>query len=167
MALTPKQQFLEDYDNEHAITTRLLHAYPSDKLDLRPHEKSKTARELAWVFALERYLGMKGWHDEFAKGLPSGSPPPPPENWSEQLTAIEKAHRDFRDLIDSTPDAQWFETIHFFTGPKKMGQLTRINYLWFLLFDQIHHRGQFSIYLRMAGGKVPSIYGPSADEPWI
>ena len=32
--------------------------------------------------------------------------------------------------------------------------------------DQIHHRGQFSIYLRMAGGKVPSIYGPSADaEP--
>ena len=28
-------------------------------------------------------------------------------------------------------------------------------------------RGQFSVYLRMAGGKVPSIYGPSADEPWM
>lgn len=39
--------------------------------------------------------------------------------------------------------------------------------LWFLLFDEIHHRGQFSIYLRMADGKVPSIYGPSADEPWM
>jgi hypothetical protein len=26
---------------------------------------------------------------------------------------------------------------------------------------------QFSIYLRMADGKVPSIYGPSADEPWF
>jgi len=24
-----------------------------------------------------------------------------------------------------------------------------------------------SVYLRMAGGKVPSIYGPSADEPWM
>jgi uncharacterized damage-inducible protein DinB len=35
-----------------------------------------------------------------------------------------------------------------------------------MLHDQIHHRGQFSVYLRMVGGKVPSIYGPSGDEPW-
>ena len=35
-----------------------------------------------------------------------------------------------------------------------------------LLLDHIHHRGQFTIYSRMAGGKVPQIYGPSADEPW-
>jgi len=35
-----------------------------------------------------------------------------------------------------------------------------------MLDDQIHHRGQLSVYVRMAGGKVPSIYGPSADEPW-
>lgn len=33
--------------------------------------------------------------------------------------------------------------------------------------DSVHHRGQFSVYLRLAGGKVPSIYGPSADEPWM
>jgi uncharacterized damage-inducible protein DinB len=26
-----------------------------------------------------------------------------------------------------------------------------------------HHRGQLSTYLRAMGGKVPSIYGPSAD----
>ena len=32
--------------------------------------------------------------------------------------------------------------------------------------DQVHHRGQFSVYLRMAGGKVPSITVPPADEPW-
>jgi uncharacterized damage-inducible protein DinB len=36
-----------------------------------------------------------------------------------------------------------------------------------MLCDQIHHRGQFSVYLRMADGKVPSIYGPSLDEPWM
>jgi uncharacterized damage-inducible protein DinB len=28
----------------------------------------------------------------------------------------------------------------------------------------IHHRGQLSAYMRPMGGKVPSIYGPSADE---
>jgi uncharacterized damage-inducible protein DinB len=37
-------------------------------------------------------------------------------------------------------------------------------FLWFILFDAIHHRGQLSAYLRPMGGKVPSIYGPSADS---
>jgi hypothetical protein len=27
----------------------------------------------------------------------------------------------------------------------------------------VHHRGQLSTYLRAMGGKVPGIYGPSAD----
>ena len=29
----------------------------------------------------------------------------------------------------------------------------------------VHHRGQLSTYLRAMGGKVPAIYGGSADEP--
>jgi uncharacterized damage-inducible protein DinB len=36
---------------------------------------------------------------------------------------------------------------------------------WGFLFDAIHHRGQLSVYIRPMGGKVPSIYGPSADVP--
>ena len=27
-----------------------------------------------------------------------------------------------------------------------------------------HHRGQMTVYLRLTGAKVPSIYGPSADD---
>jgi uncharacterized damage-inducible protein DinB len=34
-----------------------------------------------------------------------------------------------------------------------------------MIHDQIHHRGQMTVYMRLAGGKVPSIYGPSADDP--
>ena len=76
-------------------------------------------------------------------------------------TYFGQAHKDFRDLLASTPDEEWSQTVHFFTGPKQMGEYTRANFAWFLLFDQIHHRGQLSIYLRMAGGKLPSIYGPT------
>jgi uncharacterized damage-inducible protein DinB len=32
-----------------------------------------------------------------------------------------------------------------------------------LLLDAIHHRGQLSTLIRPMGGKVPAIYGPSAD----
>jgi uncharacterized damage-inducible protein DinB len=164
--MTPKEHFLEAYEQEHARTLRVLRAYPTDKLDLRPHARSKTARDLAWMFVLERRLGTTVFNDELAKGGPSGVPPAAPESWDEILRALEKAHSDFGDLVRGTPDEKLAENVKFFAGPKTLGDFTRLYMAWFLLFDQIHHRGQFSIYLRMADGKVPSIYGPSGDEPW-
>jgi uncharacterized damage-inducible protein DinB len=166
-AQTPKQQFLASNEREHATTMRVLRAYPTDKLDLRPHPKCKTARELAWMFVLERGLGTRLMNNEFAKGVPSSAPPAPPESWQEILDALEKAHKDYADLVASIPDEKISEPVKFFTAPKTLGDVPRIELLWFLLADQIHHRGQFSIYLRMADAKVPSIYGPSADEKWF
>lgn len=162
-----KEQFLNAYDREHATTMRLLRAYPADQLELRPHAKCKTAHELAWVFVVERGLGTRLWHDEFASGVPSGTPPTPPQNWNDLLAALDKAHTEFGNLVRSASDDQLQQKVHFFVAPKTMGEMTRLDMLWFMLSDQIHHRGQFSIYQRMAGGKVPSIYGPSADEPWM
>ena len=52
-------------------------------------------------------------------------------------------------------------------GGKPMMTMPRIACIRGMIMNHIiHHRGQFSVYLRMAGGKVPSIYGPSADEKW-
>jgi uncharacterized damage-inducible protein DinB len=164
---TPKEQFLEAYNREHAITMRVLRAYPSDKLDLRPHPKCKTARELAWVFVAERGLGTMVMNDAFASGPPSGEMPPPPDSWDELLAAVEKNHADFGAFLKATPDDKMLETVKFFTGPGQLGDIRRMDFCWFLLSDEIHHRGQFSVYLRMADGKVPSIYGPSKDEPWM
>ena len=59
------------------------------------------------------------------------------------------------------------KTVQFPVGPGKMGDFRAMDVLWTSLMDQVHHRGQFSVYLRLAGAKVPSIYGPSADEPWM
>ena len=36
--------------------------------------------------------------------------------------------------------------------------------VWLFHFDEIHHRGQLSTYLRPMGAKVPSIYGASGDS---
>lgn len=162
---TAKQQFLDVYEQEHARTMRVLRAYPADQAELRPHAMCKTARELAWIFVLERGLGTMVFNDAFATRGPSAEPPKAPE-WNAVLTALEQAHKDFGDLVRATPDEKLGETVKFFVAPKTMGDVRRMDLLWFLLHDQIHHRGQFSIYLRMAGGKVPSIYGPSGDEPW-
>jgi uncharacterized damage-inducible protein DinB len=163
---SPKEQFLDSYEREHATTMRVLRAYPADKVDLKPHEMCKSAKDLAWVFVVERGLGNLVYNKQYPpKDGTSGMTPP--ESWEQVLSSLEKAHKDFGDMVRSTPDDQLHEMVTFFTGPKQMGEISRLQLIWFLLMDQIHHRGQFSIYLRMAGGKVPSIYGPTADEPWM
>ena len=163
----PKQTFLDNYDKENAVTMRVLRAFPKDKADFRPTPQNKPARELAWTFVLERGLGAKVWEDHFAKNAPSGKPPAVPETFPEIVSAFEKASKDWRQLIASTSDAELEKKVHFFVGPKQMGEYSRLDFAWFLLHDEIHHRGQMTVYLRAAGGKVPSIYGPTADEPWI
>ncbi len=162
---SPKQQFLDAWEREHAITMRLLRAYPTDKLDLKPHPRCKSARDLAWVFVTESILGTHAFHNNLAAVL-SGTGTVAPKEWSDLLAAVEAAHKDYGEMVRETPADELEQMVKFFTAPKTMGDITRIDLLWFLLFDQIHHRGQFSIYARMADGKVPSIYGPSADEPW-
>ncbi|MGQ0766559.1 MAG: DinB family protein [Gemmatimonadota bacterium] len=164
---SPKAVFLDAYEREHATTMKVLRAYPTDKLDLTPHEKCKTARDLAWVFVLERGLGHMVFNNAFASGMPPLEMPKAPESWDTILAEVEKSHNQFGDLVRNTAEEKLFEQVRFFTGPKALSDVGRIDFLWFLLHDEIHHRGQFSIYLRMAGGKVPSIYGPSADEPWM
>jgi len=166
---SPKQLFLQSYEREHAITMRVLRAYPPEKSELQPHPKCKTARELAFIFALERGLATMVFEDAFgAGGGPSpGKTPSPPDSWSEVLAAVEKTHKEFGEVVRATPDEKLFEKVKFFTAPKTLGDVTRLDFLWFILSDEIHHRGQFSVYLRMADAKVPSIYGPSGDEPWM
>ena len=164
--MSRKESFLRTYDREHETTMRVLRAYPPDKLDLKPTERSNSARQLAWTFVMERGLGTKVWNDELARGIGGRTPAEPPESWEELLSALEKAHADFRKIVAEASEEDLNAEVHFFTAPKTMGTYTRHEFIWFLLHDEIHHRGQFSVYLRMAGGKVPSIYGPTADEPW-
>ena len=42
-------------------------------------------------------------------------------------------------------------------------QMPAVNFVSLCVKHSVHHRGQLSAYLRAMGGKVPGIYGPSAD----
>src|SRR5689334_15779016 len=82
-----REQFLDAYEREHAKTMKVLRAYPPDKSELQPHPRCKPARELAWIFALERGLGKAGLANAFAGGSRGGSPPPAPDSWEAVLSA--------------------------------------------------------------------------------
>lgn len=161
--MTEKQKFLESWEREFQTTFKVLKAYPPGKLDLKPHERSRAARELAWNFVIgEQVIGQViGGKVDFS------NMPPPPKTLQEILAAYEKTHREMLGKVSKLDEAAFNASIKFPTGPKQIGDVRRGDIFWLITTDQVHHRGQFSVYLRMAGGKVPSIYGPSADEPWM
>ena len=161
-----KEQFLKAYEQEYATTVRVVRAYPTNQSELRPQEMCRTARELAWIFVIEQAMREKAMTTGFDWTVPPAMPPAP-DSVDAVLAAFEHGHDRLMKFVRDLPEERLTTTIKFPTAPRTMSDVPLIDFLWMTLFDQIHHRGQFSIYLRMAGGKVPSIYGPTADEPWF
>ena len=151
------------YTREHANTRKQLHAFPADKSSFKPHERSNTAHQLGWTFVVDEMLILKALTNEPVLG---GGFPPAPATWAEVLDAFDAVHVKVLAAA-GTADEATLKPVAFFVAPKKTGDYAPVDFLWFILSDQIHHRGQLSVYVRMAGGKVPSIYGPTADEPWF
>ena len=162
--MTEKEMFLQTWDNEYLTTLKLLRAYPPAKADFKPAEKSRTAKELAWMFVNQEQVldgCIKGQID-FSVGSR-----PTPANFSDVISAFEKGHREMLDKVKKWPEEDFNRTTAFPVGPKQVAEVRKGQICWTMLMDAVHHRGQLSVYLRMVGAKVPSIYGPSADEPWM
>ena len=159
-----KRQFLESYKREHATTMKVLKAFPADQQDFKPHPTSNTALQLAWTFAVEQMIGSEALKGPLNLGAGF---PKPPATWAEVVAAFDAQYNKVLKQVESASDEDLLQPVAFPSGPGQMGEQPRIGLLWFMLMDQIHHRGQLSVYVRMTGGKVPSIYGPSKDEPWF
>jgi uncharacterized damage-inducible protein DinB len=159
-ALTPMTaQFLQTFEAEHRTTLRVLKAVPGDKLDFRPHERSYSAGELAWHIAYSS-LGL-------AKLVATGSfdayqQPPAPAALDEIVQGAETFYEQTCAVVRGLTAEQLARNIEIAGGKFS---LPASALLWSaVLFHQIHHRGQLSVYIRMMGGKVPAIYGPSGDD---
>lgn len=161
--MSEKDMYLGAFEQEYQTTLKVLRAYPAAKAELKPSERSMSARELAWTMTLNQMAVepiLQG------KLMPEGMPQAP-ATWAEVLASFEGAHKQITAKLAQIKDEAMNGTVHTIVGPKKEGDMRTGSMLWMMLSDTIHHRGQFSVYLRIAGGKVPSIYGPSGDEPWM
>ena len=161
--MTEKEQFLSVLEREFPTTMKVLKAFPSTKGDIKPHAKSKSARELAWNFVTEEKASAQALDG----AIDFNKMPPAPASLQDIISTFEREHRAFVERIKKTPEAELNKSVKFFTGPKRMEDMRKMDVLWFMLMDSVHHRGQMSVYLRIADAKVPSIYGPTADEPWM
>ena len=158
-----RERFLRFYERESATTRKLLAAYPGEHCELKPHERSNSAMALARTFVIEQVMILKGLRGTLDLG---GGWPKTAETWDGLLAEFDSTREEILNLLRSSDDSIMNGTVTFFVAPKQTGPYSTADFVNFMTHDQIHHRGQLSVYLRMAGAKVPSIYGPSADEPW-
>ncbi len=161
--MNPKQQFADVWAKENATTRRVLTSVPSEMGNARPIENMPSVKDLSFVFS-------KG-QTAIATALSGrwewpGRVPPMPDTWDGVLSAFDATTTMVRDAIATAPLSRLDETIEFYVGPKRTASTPVAEVIWFMLLDSIHHRGQLSVFLRALKAKVPSIYGPSADEPW-
>src|SRR5205814_5427718 len=141
-----RQQFLDAFERESAITLKVIDAFPSDQGEFKPHPKSSSARQLAWTFSVEAGAIVAGLKNQFEI---KGGFPPAPNTWSEVVEAFKKTREKVIAALSEARDEDLAGTVKFFTGPKTMGDIPKIDMFWFMLSDQIHHRGQLSVYVRL------------------
>ena len=89
---------------------------------------------------------------------------PTPGTVKEILDTYDKHHDTITKNLHALPTSRWERKVPFTFEGKEIMNETGYGNAWGFFFDQIHHRGQLSTYLRPMGSTVPSIYGPSADE---
>jgi uncharacterized damage-inducible protein DinB len=159
-----RERFRKFYDRESGVTRKVLSAFPGHEAEFKPHDRSNSAKALASTFVIEQIMILKALKGEFSLG---GGWPKTADTWDGLLAEFDAGREEILQLLGNAHNDSLDGTIVFFTGPGKTGDIPLADFVNFMTHDQIHHRGQLSVYLRMAGGKVPAIYGPSADEPWM
>ena len=152
--------YLQRWEPDQPAFVRVLRALPADNLDYKPHERSSSAGDLAWQLAEE--LRVLSEVDE--SGAINWEAKPRPASLDEIVAAYEANAERLRSVVGSMEDARWDGEGRFLFGGQEAWKATVSDIFWGFFLDSIHHRGQLSAYNRPMGGKVPSIYGPSADD---
>jgi len=155
---------LPEFDQEMAATRRVIERVPDDNPDWKPHHKSFSIAHLAQLLAwMPGWIGQTLTSTELDLAAGGGYST---ERTDVLLKTFDENVRTSREAIaaakDSDYDVPWSLKMKgnvLFTLPRGVVVRQHISHL-------SHHRGQMTVYLRLLGLSVPSIYGPTADESW-
>ena len=154
------QFFASRWNDEMPRFARVLRALPNERLDYKPHDKCTPAGNLAWQIAVE----AGNLSELLDSGVVNFVVPPCPGSNEEIASTFEKNAKAIEAKLGSVDEAKWSGPAKFNMNGQTVWETTVEDMFWGYIFDMVHHRGQLAAYIRPMGGKVPSIYGPSADD---
>jgi uncharacterized damage-inducible protein DinB len=157
--MTLREFFLERFKAERPTFLRVINAVPMDRRDYTPNERSATAEGLIWKLTSELQTCLDAVVDHKGDwGMTAGP------SMEEMIERYRRISDELETRVTKMTEDEWMQTAKFYFNGQFVYDQPVGQALWFVLFDAIHHRGQLTTYLRPMGSKVPSIYGPSADE---
>lgn len=166
-----KDSFLPEFDIEMKKTRVCLDRAPEEKFSWKPHEKSMPLGRLVSHLAdIPNYGTVTITLDSLDLAPPGGEPRKTPQHTTRRaiLDAFDKNVAEARAAITAASDMSLQQMWTLSAGGKTIFTLPRSAVLrTFMLSHLIHHRAQLGVYLRLNGVPVPSIYGPSVDEPVV
>jgi uncharacterized damage-inducible protein DinB len=155
-----REYYKQCFESEKPTFVKVMKAVPSDKAGYKPHERSTSAGDLVWLLATELHdaceLIDRGEVNYVYKPAPGVA---------DSIAEYERNATALEGRLAAVTDAKWESKARLMMDGKVMWEATLGDMLFGFLFDAVHHRGQLSSYLRPMGAKVPSIYGPSGDDP--
>jgi len=159
--------FLAELEREAPRTRRAVAQVPLGRDEWTPHPKSMPLGRLAGLVAT-----MPSWvtliidQDELNLTPPPGQgqyQPPAMDKLVEVHDGhIEKARES---LLKTNDDYLYTTNWRLLAGGQVVMDQPRHVVLRDTINHLAHHRGQLTVYLRLCDQKVPSIYGPTADDP--
>jgi uncharacterized damage-inducible protein DinB len=160
-AKTVADFFIADFEHEMQTTLRVLEAVPNGRLDYQPDPKSKTGLGLIRHIALE-----DAW---LLNCIANGAFTPPPDDSDAcGIASPADAVARYKEEVPAALNRVGAMSGEALAGTLNMFEVMKapgVTFLAVALKHSVHHRGQLSAYLRAMGGKVPGIYGPTADTP--
>jgi uncharacterized damage-inducible protein DinB len=158
---------LAQLTDEAPRTRRVLERVPEGKDDWAPHPKSMPLGRLAGLVArMPSWIPMIVNQDSLDLNPPGGHTynPPPLQTSADLVKAHEEGIAEARRVLEATSEDHLKKPWRLLVAGKVVNEAPRDVVLRDTMMHLSHHRGQLTVYLRLAGAQVPAIYGPSADD---
>ena len=159
--------FVAQLEREAEISRRALARVPEGRQDWKPHEKSMAFGYLSTLVAtMPSWVAFTVAQDELDLNPPGGGGYKAP-SWStnaELLQVHERSVAEGRDALGSASEDQLLKPWRLLVAGRTVAENPRHVVLADTFTHLAHHRGQLTVYLRLNGVPVPSVYGPTADD---
>ena len=148
---TPKEAFLEKWDNSKHYLVAIAEVMPEKFYDFKPTERQRSFKEqLLHIKDNMDWLSTTYFSSEKNEKEKAGLDVSKDETITLLIEAFEKSH----ELIEQSTDEDLKETVDFFAGLKSKLQILN------LLQDHVtHHRGQLIVYLNLKNLEPPNYVG--------
>ena len=156
------QEFLKELDDELPATRRVIERFPADKGPWKPHPRSSAYGPLPQLLGM-----MVGVLADMLEGKDldlTAGPGYSFESTDTLLRMFDGHVTRLRANLKKSKPGDWNRDWRVRAGDQVYDTSKRKDAFRNTVNHLVHHRGQATVYMRLNEVKVPSLYGPTADE---